>query len=218
MYLIRIRAQMLYLLCCCCRRRAPFPFTYTHSLLRFPKPQVVVYTLLMVPVLYGGAKLLASPTATSSDWSAGIATIVVIPLPVLAFWAYVLIAWHRALAAAARGDLTRSKSHLLRTYGSGTCSDPQQQQQQRAGATLALLGDAQENPTLIIRDKRPGEDGFEQFANEGEEEQEYLEEEEHSREATGRRQPSNPGGGSSGRPWKAQGVCPVGVHGLKWKV
>lgn len=140
-------------------------FVLCCSLMRFPKPQVVVYTLLMVPVVYGGAKLISSPTASGDDWSAGVAAIIVIPLPVLAFWAYVLISWHRALVAAARGDLKRSKSSILRAYG--TVGDAELRRPSvhvnthRGPATLALLGD--DNPTLIIRDRKPGEEAFEQF-------------------------------------------------------
>lgn len=135
---------------------------FARSLLRFPKPQVVVYTLLMVPVMYGGAKLLASPQASSADWRAGVATLVLIPLPVLAFWAYVLITWHRALAAAARGDFKRSRSSILRTYGSGNAlADRRPSNTQRVAATLAVLGD--DNPTLIIRDRKVGEEAFENF-------------------------------------------------------
>jgi hypothetical protein len=129
---------------------------------------VVVYTLLMVPVVYGGAKLISSPTASGADWSAGVAAIIVIPMPVLAFWAYVLISWHRALVAAERGDLKRSRSSILRAYGSGTAGEPEQLRRpsahsntQRGPATLALLGD--DNPTLIIRDRKSGEETFEQF-------------------------------------------------------
>jgi hypothetical protein len=137
--------------------------------MRFPKPQVVVYTLLMVPVVYGGAKLISSPTTSSADWSAGVAAIIVIPMPVLAFWAYVLISWHRALVAAERGDLKRSKSSILRAYGSGTIGEPEPRRPsahshsntQRGPATLALLGD--DNPTLIIRDRKAGEETFEHF-------------------------------------------------------
>lgn len=152
------------------------------SLLRFPKPQVVAYTLLMVPVVYGGAKLLSGPNATSADWSAGVATIIVIPLPVLAFWAYVLWCWHRCLQAAERGTIQRSSSSILRAYGSGLveseseATSGQHQGQigsrspsshvRRGAATLALLGDGEDNPTLIIRDKKPGEEAFEQFREE----------------------------------------------------
>lgn len=140
------------------------------SLLRFPKLQVVVYTLLMVPVVYGASKLLSSPLATSADWSAGVAAIILIPLPPLIFWAYVLISWQRAIAAV-RGDVKRSKSNILRAYGSGITGDSSvgagdaQRPSgitQRGPATLALLGDVSENPTLIIRDKKPEEDAFEQ--------------------------------------------------------
>jgi hypothetical protein len=137
------------------------------SLLRFPKPQVLVYTLLMVPVVYGAAKLLSSPVATSADWSAGVATIILIPLPPLVFWAYVLMSWQAAITAATHGDVKRSKSNILRAYGSGTtvgASDAQRPSKmtQRGPATLALLGDVSDNPTLIIRDKKPEEDAFEQ--------------------------------------------------------
>lgn len=142
-------------------------FVLPCSLMRFPKPQVVVYTLLMVPVVYGGSKLISSPTASGADWSAGVAAIIVIPAPVLGYWAYVLISWHRALQAAERGDIKRSKSKILRAYGSGTVGEPEPRRPsahsntQRGPATLALLGD--DNPTLIIRDRKAGEETFEQF-------------------------------------------------------
>lgn len=179
------------------------------SLLRFPKPQVVVYTLLMVPVLYGAAKLLSSPLATSADWSAGVATIILIPLPPLAFWAYVLVSWHRALQKAVRGDVKRSKSKLLRTYGSGTvqCNSgaSHTEQQQRGAATLALLGDPTDNPTLIIRDKQPGEEAFEAQAHRG---SDSSEDGDWGRAAGG-------GGAAAaaagGRPWKARDHSAAGT-------
>lgn len=140
--------------------------------MRFPKPQVVVYTLLMVPVMYGASKLIASPGSSSGDWSAGVAALVLIPLPILAYWAYVLITWRLALHAAVHGNVQRSRSSILRAYGSGInasttglpASDPRRPSgSQHGAATLALWGDARENPTLIIRDKKPGEEDFEHF-------------------------------------------------------
>lgn len=185
------------LACCTCLH------PLCRSLLRFPKPQVVVYTLLMVPVVYGGSKLLSSPLATSRDWSAGVATIVLIPLPPLAFWAYVLIAWHRALVKAAKGDVKRSKSNILRAYGSGIDGESNQRGpsgSQRGGATLALLGDVTDNPTLIIRDKKPGEEDFEQFHHDSDSDDSSL------------GSPVKPSSASAtavaaaaaGRPWKAR--------------
>jgi hypothetical protein len=126
---------------------------------------VLVYTLMLVPVVYGGAKLATAPGVGSAHLAAGIATIVIIPLPVLLFWVYVVSAWQGALLAALRGDLRRSDSAIMKAYRQQP--EPQhalsqaQLQQQRGKPTLALLGEAQENPTLIIRDKRPGEEEFE---------------------------------------------------------
>lgn len=179
------------------------------SLLRFPKPQVVVYTLLMVPVLYGAAKLLSSPLATSADWSAGVATIILVPLPPLAFWAYVLVSWHRALQKAARGDVKRSKSNLLRTYGSGTVgtSGASHTQQQRGVATLALLGDPTDNPTLIIRNKQHGEEAFEAQAHRGSDSS--------SEDGDWGCRAAGGGGGATaaaaGRPWKARDHSAAGA-------
>jgi hypothetical protein len=178
------------------------------SLVRFPKPQVVVYTLLMVPVLYGAAKLLSSPLATGADWSAGVAAIILIPMPPLAFWAYVLISWHRALQKAACGDVKRSKSNLLRTYGSGTIGQSgSSNTQQRGAATLALLGDPTDNPTLIIRDKQPGEEAFEEQVHHGSDSSE--EDGELGRAAGGA---AAAAAAAAGRPWKARDNSAAGAR------
>jgi hypothetical protein len=147
-------------------------------LVRFPKPQLLVYTLLMVPVVYGAAKLVATTDSNSRDTGAGIACIVLLPLPVLAYWAYVLWYWYTDPADAL---VKRSRSSILRTYqrpaGSASmagaaqaaqqaaATSQQQLQQQRAKATLALLGDLDDNPTLIIRDRRSGEEEVDEFFN-----------------------------------------------------
>jgi hypothetical protein len=66
------------------------------------------------------------------------------------------------MAAAARGDIKRSRSSILRTYGSGNAlADRRPSNTQRGAATLAVLGD--DNPTLIIRDRKAGEEAFENF-------------------------------------------------------
>jgi hypothetical protein len=165
------------------------------SLVRFPKPQVVVYTVLMTPVLYGAAKYMSSPFATSTDWSAGLATIVLVPLPPLAFWAYVLLSWHRAVRRAASGNVQRSRSNLMRTYGSGTVDS---HHAQRAAVTLALLGDVTDNPTLIIRDKQPGEEVFEEQVHHSDSSEDGSLDYQSTRAAS--------------RPWKARGRT-TGVWG-----
>jgi hypothetical protein len=131
-----------------------------------------MYTLLMVPVIYGAAKLVANTDSNSGETGAGIACIVLLPLPVLAYWAHVLWYWYTDPTEAL---VKRSRSSILRAYqrpaGAASMagaahaaqqevvtSQQQQQQQQRAKATLALLGDLDDNPTLIIRDRRSGED------------------------------------------------------------
>lgn len=164
----------------------------------------------MVPVLYGAAKLLSSPLATSADWSAGVATIILVPLPPLAFWAYVLFSWHRALQKAARGDVKRSKSNLLRTYGSGTVGNSgASHTRQRGAATLALLGDPTDNPTLIIRDKQPGEEAFEAQAHRGSDSS--SEDGEWGRAAGG----GGATAAAAGRPWKARDPSTAGAVGVQ---
>jgi hypothetical protein len=130
----------------------------------------------MVPVIYGAAKLVATIDSNSRDTSAGIACIVLLPLPVLAYWAYVLWYWYTDPADAL---VKRSRSSILRAYqrpaGSASMAGAahaaqqtaatSQQQQQRAKATLALLGDLDDNPTLIIRDRRSGEEEVDEFFN-----------------------------------------------------
>lgn len=142
-------------------------------LVRFPKPQLLMYTLLMVPVIYGAAKLVAS-ASSSGDTGAGLACVVLLPLPVLAYWAHVLWIWYTDPVDA---FVKRSKSNIMRTYQrpasmAGTRTAEAQeaaanQQQQRAQATLALLGDLDDNPTLIIRDRRSGEDELDEIFDRG---------------------------------------------------
>ncbi|KAF8061903.1 EGF1 [Scenedesmus sp. PABB004] len=134
------------------------------TLLRSPKPQLLAHTLLMVPVVYGAAKLAAAggaSAAAAADAGAGVAVVALLPLPVFAFWAYVLWEW-RAERAGARRPPPRSRSSILRTYerpatGGGGAAPPPAGQQ-RAQATLALLGEPADNPTLVLRDRHTGED------------------------------------------------------------
>lgn len=155
-----------------------------NRLLRFPKPQLLVYSLLVVPVVYGGAKLIAGAQAMTESqnknwWDAeaatGVACIVVLPLPVLIFWSYVLWTCRNASTDGSPHDagLRRSRSSILRTYqrasaAGGTTSSPAVPSHatyqgvslgQRGTATIALLGgDSSDSPTLVIRARQPGED------------------------------------------------------------
>lgn len=139
----------------------------------FPRPQLLVYTLMLVPVVYGAAKLVAAPASSASERASGIAAAVLIPLPVLVFWIYILAAWQRALLAAMKGDLQRSASTILKAYQHAATETSHQthiacrHQQESGKAALGLLGDVQENPTLIIRDKMPGEEDFERLSDDG---------------------------------------------------
>ncbi|KAF6252266.1 hypothetical protein COO60DRAFT_1704375 [Scenedesmus sp. NREL 46B-D3] len=141
-------------------------------LVRFPKPQLLMYTLLMVPVTYGAAKLVATADGNGGDMGAGIACIVLLPLPVLAYWAYVLWCWYTDPVDA---SVKRSRSSIMRAYRHPTGTAAAQEggpeaaagQQQRATATLALLGDLDDNPTLIIRDRRSGEDELDEAFHQG---------------------------------------------------
>jgi hypothetical protein len=194
-----------------------------HSLLRLPKVQVLVYSLFMVPVVYGAAKLVAAPGVVPLDKAAGIACLVLVPMPVLAFWVYVLAVWQAALTASVRGELHRSKSALLRTYqqslsGSGdraagdalgrVSAQRSLQQQQRGPATLALLGD--DTPTLIIRDKRSGEEVFEHTYDADEDEGGAAPLAQGARAATNPQsggRPWRPGAGGSPAPGSQQGAA-----------
>jgi hypothetical protein len=156
--------MLLYtVLICYCMRR----------LVRLPKPQVLMYTLLMVPVIYSAAKLVAA-AGSSGDTGAGVACIVLLPLPVLAYWAYVLWYWYTDPIDA---FVKRSRSSIMRAYqrpagaasvaGNAEEAAAASNQQQRAQATLALLGDLDDNPTLIIRDRRSGEDELDEIFDRG---------------------------------------------------
>lgn len=151
-------------------------------LFRFPKPQLLVYTLLVVPVVYGAAKLLAasgdpSSATGSRDAMAALSCIILLPLPLVAFWCYVLWLWLGHVAAA-HGH-KRSRAHIMRTYhkpygssGAGDAAavgadtlhagDPSftSGAGRRSRATLALLSRPEDNPTLIIRDRRTGEEEY----------------------------------------------------------
>jgi hypothetical protein len=150
-------------------------------LLRFPKPQVVVYSLLVVPVIYGASKLLAATqqpgsTHSTSDAPASIACIILLPLPIILFWLYVMWSWHGFLwSTTSKGTYQRSKSSIMRAYQKplGTSLSGATQgalaatafagdslAEQRAKATLALLSNPDDNPTLIFRDKLDGEEEF----------------------------------------------------------
>lgn len=146
-------------------------------LILFPKLQVFTYSLLMVPVVYGASKLIASSSADhdNSSVAAGVACVVLLPLPVLGFWAYIL---YSLRANPNTGDKSskppkRSIGCLLNTYkrptlddssmlhGETTARQAADAGQQRLAATLALLGDVGDNPTLVIQDKKEEEQELE---------------------------------------------------------
>lgn len=169
--------------CICPAAHAHLVCLATCRLLRFPKPQLLVYTVLMVPVMYGASKLVADAaqpgsTAGSADASAGIVCIVLLPLPVFAYWFYVLWSWY---ADPPTSTYKRSKSSIMRAYqhqqtagelSAGAAGGQNQQgsqldshQQHRASATLALLGNPDDSPTLIIRNRKSGEEEFDHMCD-----------------------------------------------------
>lgn len=151
---------------------------HCRRLILFPKLQVFTYSLLLVPVVYGAGKLIAvshSDGNMGSSAAAGVACAVILPVPVLGFWAYILYALQAEPSPAnVSGKSTkRTRSSLLHIYKRPTVDDLGGRQesgedsatrcqatakQQRMAATLALLGDLDDNPTLVIRDKRAGEE------------------------------------------------------------
>lgn len=138
-------------------------------MLWFPRPNLLLYTVLVLPALYTASKLYAQ----SGTSSASIFCMVVLPLPVIMVWVYVLF------SGSFRQQVQRSRSAILQAYspqlgtkGSSTACKP-------AAATLALLGDAGDNPTLIIRDRKPGEEEFDRFAMAGESSEDMSDDETH---------------------------------------
>jgi hypothetical protein len=186
-----------------------------------------MYTLLMVPVIYGAAKLVATADSDSGDTGAGIACIVLLPLPVLAYWAYVLWYWYTDPIDA---FVKRSTSSILRAYqrpagaasmaGAARQEATTSQQQQRAKATLALLGDLDDNPTLIIRDRRSGEDELDEMFHHGTRSSSDDGEDEHSRVPANRPTASAAGGtasadGTARVKSQREGKAPPG--GSRWR-
>jgi hypothetical protein len=140
-------------------------------MLWFPRPQLLIYTMLVIPAVYGGSKLSRQSSGFEALGS-GVVGIVLLPLPIILTWVYVLYA-HKWFGER---EVQRSKSAIFRAYQSQTSIAPERSSatggvlasgismsgQQRTAATLALLGD--DNPTLIIRDRKPGEEAFDRFA------------------------------------------------------
>jgi hypothetical protein len=143
-------------------------------MLWFPRPQLLIYTMLVIPAVYGGSKLSRQSSGFEALGS-GVVGIVLLPLPIILTWVYVLFAhtWF------GEREVQRSKSAIFRAYQSQTSIAQERSSatgvvlasgksmtdasgQQRTAATLALLGD--NNPTLIIRDRKPGEEVFDRFA------------------------------------------------------
>jgi hypothetical protein len=129
----------------------------------------------MVPVLYGASKLAAaSRTAASKDLALALACIVLIPAPVISYWCYLL--WHLRQAINSslggkhcHGNSLKSRARQASTtyptchFEAASENRPDQQlsqQQQRATATLALLGTVEDSPTLIFRNRQSGEQEF----------------------------------------------------------
>lgn len=112
----------------------------------FPKPQVWVYTLFMVPVIYSASKLVATSMLGSPAHQAGVASIVLLPTPILCFWAWILWRVH----SLSQTSTIQASTKYLASHSKTTVK-----------ATLALLGSADDNPTLIIRDRRSGEEVLE---------------------------------------------------------
>lgn len=124
-------------------------------MLRFPKPQMVVYSLFVVPVVFGASKLIAADSYNAGNHvGPAVAINVLLPLPVFAYWLYVL--W-RLPTPESPTLARRTKASIMRTYakpGEGT-ADASNSGSFRP--KLALLGSAEDNPTLILRDLQPGE-------------------------------------------------------------
>jgi hypothetical protein len=117
-------------------------------------------------VVYAATKLLASrqhivPAATC---------LALLPLPVVAFWAYVLLALLREEFMCPQQSRVNYGDKYARHPTNAQLLNqdfinPQGDELKTMGRTLALLGSPDENPTLIIRDKLPGEEGFDHFAS-----------------------------------------------------
>lgn len=133
----------------------------------FPRPQLTIYSLLVVSVVYTASKM--AQTATSVNFAAAVACMVMLPLPVVAYWVYILLfsrfAWltsKHSTAALYRADSSDNVAHPTRpdhARTEGTHPAPK--------ATLALLGAPEENPTLVIRSIMPGEEEFDAYTKDG---------------------------------------------------
>jgi hypothetical protein len=110
------------------------------SLLIFPKLELLAYSLLVVPVVYGAAKLAGS--GKHELVVPGIMVMLLLPLPPLLFWLYVLwpSRFYHSSAKAPRRSRAPSKSN----------DDELAVQQRKARLDLLGIGVA-ENPTLILR-------------------------------------------------------------------
>jgi hypothetical protein len=141
---------------------------------------------------------------------------VLLPLPVVVAWVYVLVSsrW------CGQDALQRSQSAIMHAYQSPDTGLATQHNHSNGGglrasnpkqsaATLALLGDVGDNPTLIIRDRKPGEEEFDRFFLAGESSEELSDDESlppvkkmqllhGSNAGVEMQQPT-----AAGRPWKA---------------
>lgn len=108
-----------------------------------------MHTLLMVPVLYGASKLVASHKTHSS---LGIACIILVPLPVLIYWIYIL--WRFSTdQPEAHNKTSTSRLYLHGEESAGTTLNAKP-------ATLDLLGSGEDNPTLVLREVSPGDNDY----------------------------------------------------------
>ncbi len=128
--------------------RIPFP-----RLLTWPKLEVMVHTLLSIPVAYGGAKLL-SGIQTEAYAGLALLAVLLIPLPSIIYWGYVL--WPRTprsqdadLVAAYQSDSATEKEQVQGSLAHIDSGPPR--------ARLALLSAG--GPTLILKDWQPRSDG-----------------------------------------------------------
>lgn len=137
----------LLLMAVCCR------------LLWFPRPNLLLYTVLVLPAVYAASKLCTQGGASLVS----VVSILGLPLPVIAMWVYVLFFGVRGQ----QQQMQRSQSAILQAYSPQVGAKGSLHKAYNSAATLALLGDAGDNPTLIIRDRKPGEEEFDRFAMAG---------------------------------------------------
>jgi hypothetical protein len=140
---------------------------------------MLLYTVLVLPAIY-----IASKLSTHSGILIPIVSMVLLPLPVVVTWVYVLV----SSSGCGQDGLQRSNSAIMHAYQSPDTGFATQHSRSTGGAlrssdpkhraaTLALLGDVGDNPTLIIRDRKPGEEEFDQFFLAGESSEELSDEE-----------------------------------------